>query len=35
MNVGSWTWDLRALNILGASSSKMELKFRRGLIGVW
>ena len=35
MNVGSWTWDLRAPNILGANTSKMEFQFGRGLIGVW
>ena len=33
--VGSWTWDLRAPNILGANTSKMEFQFGRGLIGVW
>ena len=35
MNVDSWTWDLRALNILEASTWKMEFQFRKGLIGVW
>ena len=35
MNVGSWTWDLSALNMPGASTSKMEFQFGRGLIGVW
>ena len=33
--VGSWPWDLRAPNILGANTSKMEFQFGRGLIGVW
>ena len=35
VNVGSWIWDLRALNSLGASTSKMGFQFGRGLIGVW
>ena len=35
MNVGSWIWDLRALNSLGASTSKMGFQFEKGLIGVW
>ena len=35
MNVVSWTWDLRDLNLRGANTLKVGFQFGRGLIDVW